>query len=152
MCRPSNIDSRCEIRLLYLLKTLIAVCELRRGFALPVLSLLLCRRLYSYIHVPSHNHLLMRARVEYSEHLSCPCVPSFATLSAVAMIIDYYDIIVVNAGSMTSIPCVYPREAEQEYKNHWICSSQRSHILCYKCYDVQRKAKTFRKKDLCVPT
>ena len=34
MCRPSNIDSRCEIRLLYLLKTLIAVCELRRGFAL----------------------------------------------------------------------------------------------------------------------
>ena len=34
MCRPSNIDSRCEIRLLYLLKTLIAVCELRRWFAL----------------------------------------------------------------------------------------------------------------------
>ena len=37
MCRPSNIDGRCEIRLLYLLKILIlyiAVCELRRGFAL----------------------------------------------------------------------------------------------------------------------
>ena len=37
MCRPSKIDGRCEIRLLYLLKILIlyiAVCELRRGFAL----------------------------------------------------------------------------------------------------------------------
>ena len=45
MCRPSNIDGRCEIRLLYLLKILIlyiAVCELRRGFALQcMLSLLL---------------------------------------------------------------------------------------------------------------
>ena len=49
MCRPSNIDGRCEIRLLYLLKILIlyiVVCELRRGFALQCFHYVLNAYLY----------------------------------------------------------------------------------------------------------
>ena len=47
----SNIDGRCEIRLLYLLKILIlyiAVCELRRGFALQCFHYTCDESIYNY--------------------------------------------------------------------------------------------------------
>ena len=56
MCRPSNIDGRCETRLLYLLKILIlyiAVCELRRGFALQCFH-------YNYYY-PAHAQRMRRS-------------------------------------------------------------------------------------------
>ena len=49
MCRPSKIDGRCEIRLLYLLKILIIYISCMRitpRVCTSVLSLLLLRRLY----------------------------------------------------------------------------------------------------------
>ena len=80
MCRPSKIDGRCEIRLLYLLKTLILYISCMRitpRVCTSVLSLIVYRYLLCTCDRNRHTVLLyIQAHLQHQPHPSLLCLPS----------------------------------------------------------------------------